>query len=140
MEAIRLTFAAIDQRIALSLLTNQILARYDNNPNQLLDTVIKATPKEFSGFCQDVIACAQKRDQMALELMQRAGDEIAKVIATLINKQQGGSPLPLALAGGLSGPIYPYLPDQYKSLIVERQGNALDGAEHYLQNILNQEN
>ena len=87
MEAIRLTFRAIDKRIKPSMLTEKILSSYENNPSKLLDHVIKATPKEFGDFCRDVVYCALENDKEAIDLLKSAANEILEVIDSLKEKQ-----------------------------------------------------
>ncbi|MCF6776656.1 hypothetical protein L3V83_08735 [Thiotrichales bacterium 19X7-9] len=137
LEAVRHTFQVVDGRVKQSQLSELILSKYNYDPFQLLDTVIQATPYEFGQFCAFVVEGVLKKDQASCEIMQKAANEIDQVIKALENKAQTKLHLPLSLAGGLSEYIEAFLPDDVRSRLVQRKGNALDGALYQLKKINN---
>ncbi|MCF6765248.1 hypothetical protein L3V82_05650 [Thiotrichales bacterium 19S3-7] len=137
LEAVRHTFQVVDTREPSSYLSQLILSNYHDDPYELLDSVIGATPCEFGQFCAYVIEGALAKDTASCAILQKAATEVVAVIKALENKQQNKLHLPLSLAGGVSDYIMMFLPERIRNRLVKRQGNALDGALYHLKKINN---
>ncbi|MCM5703322.1 hypothetical protein [Larsenimonas salina] len=70
------------------------------------------------------IVLAHSTHPKARELLSWAGREMAEMIEALDPEGR----LPLALSGGLGGPLSEWLPERYRARRVDAQGDALDGA------------
>jgi glucosamine kinase len=84
----------------------------------------KATPVEFGEIAPRVTKAAQLEDSLAVNLLQRGADHIARTLLPLGWRP----PLPICLTGGL-GPFYAgLLPGDMQALVQEPKGEPIDGA------------
>ena len=61
---------------------------------------------------------------MACDLMRRAGED-ASILIRALNRRGAGR---IALVGGFSAPLRRWLADDVQPLLVDPQGDAMDGA------------
>ena len=107
-----------------SQLTQELMARFNDDPNQIVTFAANACPAGFAAFAPKVIEAAQSGDAIARDLMQRGAGFLTRGLQTLgFDGTQT-----LCLTGGV-GPAYKaYLPEQFLAQVVAPKGSALDGA------------
>lgn len=122
--ALRRALAEHDGILPPSPLGRRIMARFQDQPEAMFLWAEGATPGEYAGFAPWVLAGAGDGDQVAVKLVRRTAEDIAQLIAALRAKGAPG----IALAGGLSEPIQPWLPDSVLPMLVAAKHDALQGA------------
>lgn len=122
--ALRLALLAHEGIVPASALTQRIMARYDNSPEQMLIWSHQATPADWGQGVPDVFAAAQEGDMHGVALIKQTAAEITQMVQPLLARSHGK----LALMGGLAVPIQPWLPADIAALLVPPQGDALSGA------------
>jgi len=129
MQAVGQAFKAFDGIIKTSLLTSTILEQFNNNPHNLLNAVVKATPADFGKFAPTVVECAKKGDSCALNLLKASGNYINQIANVLEKKQQDKSKvLPLTLIGGIAEFITPYISEDIARRLTPRLSDTVGGA------------
>ena len=117
---------AYDGRIEWSPLLRALFARFEQDPHAMLQWTLNAAPRDLGSFAPIVVEHAAKNDRVGRELMQTAAshiDAIAKRLIAVGTRQ-------IALAGGLSDHVAPWLSTITRSHLVPPKGDALDGALH----------
>lgn len=122
--ALRQALKEFDHICPASSLGTELMGHFQNSPEAMVAWSETATPKDFGRFAPDVLNHANKGDVAALELVQATAREIERLISTLISK--GAEKV--ALVGGLSEPITPWLADTAHQHLTEAKGVPLDGA------------
>ncbi len=123
-EAIRRALWAQDGRAAMTPLAAAVLARFDNSGEAIADFAKTARPTDFASLFPLVLEHAEKRDPLALALMEEAAADAARMILRLLDH---GAPT-VSLIGGLAGPLTAWLPPSIHSRLSTPRGDALDGA------------
>lgn len=114
MQAVLLTFKAFDGRAASSPLTDAMQNEW-SSPEKLLAHFHGSHAKKFASVAPLVFVAAQN-DPAARCLIQNTCDAIYEISRALFQQQtQSEDPLPLALMGGLSSPLMPYLTELFKA-------------------------
>ncbi|MDQ3235650.1 MAG: UTRA domain-containing protein [Pseudobdellovibrionaceae bacterium] len=127
-QALAQTLLLLDGRLSPdfsdSMLHQALLDQCGPSPEKIRDWlhVAKAEDYERLGFL--VLDHAEHKDQAALRLMQKAGDEIGQLILSFDKEQS----LPLSLVGGPAARMKPYLPQWLQNWAIEPQASALHGA------------
>jgi glucosamine kinase len=93
------------------------------NRERVLAWVTSANQSIFAQLAPLVVAHADQ-DEAALAILRKAGQEIAQIASALDPSQQ----LPIALCGGLAGPLQAYLPEPLKSRAIKPRADAAIGA------------
>ena len=118
------TLLAYDGVRAGSPLTQSMLAVFRNNPEDVVEFTTNAKPGDFGGFAPKVFEHAEKGDNVANWILDRA---IADVEASL-GALDLADDAPLCLLGGLA-PLYaPRLSARYRALLKPPLDDALGGA------------
>ncbi|WP_299604950.1 BadF/BadG/BcrA/BcrD ATPase family protein [uncultured Tateyamaria sp.] len=121
--ALQLTLETVDGRADATALSERILTEFDG-ASGLVGFAGAALPSEFGKLAPQVTNAAADGDALALKIMSRGGDEVARAIRHL--GWQAG--VPLCLTGGI-GPHYgPYLPENVRTCLSKAEGEPLDGA------------
>jgi glucosamine kinase len=136
MEALRLTFKALDGRCEKSPLLDAILEKFEvaeTSPQALISFANHAKPGDFGSIAPLVLQYLQSGDPYAKKLAERAAHEIDLVAFSLERKRDPErakyrGPLPLCLLGGVSRFIEPFLAPEIRSRLVPRQFDAAKGA------------
>ncbi|MEE3627524.1 BadF/BadG/BcrA/BcrD ATPase family protein [Nitrospirillum sp. BR 11752] len=123
-EAIRLALRAHDNLAPETGLTRQIRDRLGGTPAAVVGWVNDAGPADYGRLAPDVLAHAAKGDAVACSIISGAAKELETYIRHL---HALGAPN-LCLMGGLSAPLTPWLSPWARSLLVEPEGDALEGA------------
>ncbi|QMU57016.1 MAG: N-acetylglucosamine kinase [Boseongicola sp.] len=107
-----------------SVLSNQVLTEFHNDPVEMVSFAKAAAPSDFAALAPMVIKAGAKSDALGRSIMT----EGARFINSCIGKADLGESDIVCLTGGI-GPHYaPYLDDRAKSLVRPAKGTALDGA------------
>ena len=123
-EALNRTLQVHDGVLPASELSKQLMAKFQNDPVQIVDFARLASPNEYASLAPLVVQLAQDNDVHACALMTEGAAYLRKGLAALNFENTS----PLILTGGL-GPFYePFLPAEITSAIVPAEGDALDGA------------
>lgn len=122
--ALRRTMLAYDGLATHSALTRALLARFDDDPLDMIAFVNKAAPGDFAQLARPVIEAARDGDATGRLLMQEGADYLRLCIETI----GLGPEAVICLAGGI-GPHYAdHLPQEHRARLRPALGTALDGA------------
>ncbi len=129
LEAARLTFQSIDQRMEKTALTEDVFAFFDQDLNHFVSWANRANSSEFARLAPFVINHSQQEEVSAVKLMKKAAVAVNRVGAALEKMhRQKDAPLPCSLFGGISPFIEPWLGEELHARLVPRQGDANTGA------------
>jgi glucosamine kinase len=123
-EALRRALWACDGRVTWTALLRSLLAKFRSDPHAIVDWMTGALPKDFATFAPEIIEHAADGDPVAIELLQLAGAHIDALAQALVRLGADR----LCLAGGLAGPIEPWLAETTRRHLVAPRGDALAGA------------
>ena len=107
-----------------SPLTDEVLARFDGNPQSLVEYAHMARPGEFGTFASLVFDHAERGDSIGRSLVEGAVRSIEEALDAILPPGCDR----LCLLGGLAGPYRKSLTARYQALLREPIGDALDGA------------
>lgn len=125
LAACALTQKAIDGRRVHSSLSLAIQNFCGKTPNAFLAWLGDAQQNAFAKLAPLVFQSAAT-DNEALELLRKAGLEIAQMVKTL----DPNSELPLSICGRLGEALIPYLPEEIKKQNQKAKGDSTLGALH----------
>jgi glucosamine kinase len=129
LEAVRLTFQWLDQRVAKSPLLKDIFAYFDNDINNFATWSNRATSNEFARLAPLVITHSQQDDVWAKKLMKKAAQAVNRVGAALEKMQdETKPPLRCCLFGGIAPFLEPWLAEELRARLVPHEGDANSGA------------
>ncbi len=123
-EVARRVLWAYDGRIAWTGLLKKVIERFDGDPHAIVRWMGAARPRDFASLAPLVLEYAARDDVVANELMRAAANHIDTIAARLVQLDVPQ----LALAGGISSGIEPWLAPATKRHLVVPQGDALSGA------------
>jgi glucosamine kinase len=132
--ALEETLLAHDGIRSSSELTSAILKRFGSAP-EITEFARKAAPGEFASLAPEVVSAAVSGDEVALAILEQACGYIAKAVDVVSFDPD----LPVAMIGGLSQSLVPFLPEALKAKLARAKGNALDGAVRMALELLNAE-
>ncbi len=118
------TLLAHDGIVLGSALTEAILARFQEDPREIVVFGKRARPADFGAFAPEVFAYAEKGDAVAGRIL---ADAVGWIEASLDAVMPEGCDR-VCLLGGLGQPYAPYLSEPFRNLLRPPLGNALDGA------------
>lgn len=101
-----------------------IFARFDSDPHAIVRWTTAASPGDFASLAPAVVEHSRELDAVAADLMRSAAAHLDSLAARLI--MLGANRI--ALVGGLSASIEPWLADSTRRHLVPPLGDALDGA------------
>lgn len=131
MEAVRLTFKAIDGAIEKSALLDNIFARFNNNLSDFVGWANSAKSTDFAALVPIVTEFAIKNDLYGVSLLKQAAEEIAMVYNSLRNKSNAKK-LKCYLLGGLAKHTYDYLPNKEDIQVADAKKTPDKGALYML--------
>jgi glucosamine kinase len=126
LQAIRLALRAADGRQEGSALLRAVLARFDNDPFAAVAWMDRATATEYATFAPLVMRHADQGDPMGRRIVQNAAEQIDALVRALV--AQGA--LRVALLGGLSSAMEPWLAPDVRRRLVPVEADAVAGALH----------
>jgi N-acetylglucosamine kinase-like BadF-type ATPase len=104
---LRRCFRAVDQRRPTDLLQTALTHWGLDSLEDLVAYANKVPAPDFSGLAPGFIACAEKGDEVAMEVIRRGGEELAESVDLLIERLRGVEkdtvfrPPPVAVAGSI---------------------------------------
>lgn len=105
-------------------LTRALFAKFNNDPNEIVAFSMSAKPGDYGVFAPEVVKGANSGDSVGRKIVERGASHLVRCLKAL--RFNAGDPL--CLTGGV-GPHYAnYLPDEITTGLIDRRGNALDGA------------
>jgi glucosamine kinase len=122
--ALRVALKAYDGRVPRTRLANEMMGRFQDDPLEVIAWMDDATATEYAEFAPVVLDCAEQGDLAALEIVREAAQEIDGIASQLF---QCGV-LRVALVGGLSQRMQPFLSPDIRARLVPSMGDAVDGA------------
>jgi glucosamine kinase len=123
-EALRRVLWAHDGRVAWTPALAEIFNDFHNDPHAIVRFMSAARPRDFARFAPLIVAHAARQDPAAIKLMRKAARHIEALLVRLtmhgVDK--------LALVGGLSDAIKPWLAPPIANRLATPSGDALTGA------------
>jgi len=121
---LRAVVAAYDGLADRSKLTDEIIEKFGGTPRNLVAFVQSATPLDYGRLVLQLCAAQKNGDVVACRILEESVNKLVDVLDKLKVKSVGR----LCLLGGV-GPTYRrLLPPHYYDILVEPEGDALDGA------------
>jgi glucosamine kinase len=123
-EAVRRTLWAYDGRTPWTALLRDVFAEFQSDPHAIVRWMGTARPRDFARLAPLVLRSAQQSDPVGGELMRSAAGYVDALAARL-----GALGVPrLALTGGLSSSLAPWLSPETRQQLVPAAADALAGA------------
>ncbi len=122
--ALRQALLAHEHVIPASPLSETLMARFEGSPQRMVRWASDAEPADYARYAPLVAEGAARGDRMACELMREAGEDASRLARALARLGAGR----IALLGGFSAAVEPWMADDVRSLLVAPQGDAADGA------------
>ena len=69
--------------------------------SELIGYIYTHTKAEIAALCPVVVQCAARGDTLAADILRKAGESLATMVATLLRRSACKSPLPLACSGSV---------------------------------------
>ncbi|MDP3737717.1 MAG: BadF/BadG/BcrA/BcrD ATPase family protein [Hyphomonadaceae bacterium] len=123
LNALRHALRTLDGRTAPGGLSKAILAKFDDNPAEVIRWVETASATDYATLATLVTQHAASGDIAAHDLLQEAANHIAELAYALFNK---GVPK-VALVGGLAETLKAYMPPNTAARLVNPQADAMAG-------------
>ena len=123
-EALEHTLMAWDQSDLQSGLTRAILAQFNGVPAEIVAFAKQAKPGDFAKFAPRVLEAAKSGDEVGIGIMQQGAAYLNQILDTAA-VQPGDI---ICLIGGVGPHFEPFLASQYRQLLQEPGGTAIDGA------------
>ncbi len=124
LQAIRLALRAYDERAVGASLTREVMMRFNNDPFDAVAWMDRATATDYASFAPLVIRHADAGDPVARRIVRDAAEQIDELVRRL---SECGAPQ-VALLGGLSSSMQPWLAPDVQRRLVPAEGDAVDGA------------
>ncbi len=122
--AIRRSLWALEGMAPMTPLAEAVLDRFDHHPPNAVEWAGTATPGDFGSFAPLVFEHADKRDALAMPIVEDAARDVSRAIARLL---EVGAPS-VAMIGGVFPRILPWLPPPYRAVCVKPERDPVDGA------------
>ncbi len=124
LELFRQVLLTMDGVGSSTPLTDEISARFGDDPMRLVEFSGQARPADFASFAPAVVGAAGKGDKVGLYLMQRGADYLMVVLRSL----GWTTGEPICAIGGVAPHYVQYLPPEMAGSVIAPLGSALDGA------------
>jgi glucosamine kinase len=124
LQALRLALRALDGRLERTALLNDILQRFKDDPFEATAWMDRATATEYASLAPLVMRHADQGDANGRRVVQHAAEQIDALVRTLFEL---GAPR-VALLGGLSSAIEPWLAPDVRRRLKPADGDAVTGA------------
>ena len=115
---------AYDQLLPWTPLLRTLFAQFESDPYAIVRWMTAAGPREYASLAPLIVTHADRDDTAARNLMRAAGAHIDQLVAKVAATGSGR----VALLGGLSASIEPYLVNSTRILLVAARGDAMSGA------------
>ncbi|WP_168990589.1 BadF/BadG/BcrA/BcrD ATPase family protein [Aureimonas flava] len=124
LAAVEAAFRGADARLSGSTLADAVLERVGGEATRLTAWCDAASATDYATLAPLVVEAARGGDRTA-EAILRTG---AQAIGDLVDTLRDAGCERVALAGGLAGPLTPFLPEGLAETLDEPLGDPLDGA------------
>jgi glucosamine kinase len=124
LSAVRHALRALDGRTKRTRLSHAVTERFGHSAASVVSWMDQASPGDYGELAPLVMDYAEAGDEIALSIVEDAVLHVERFIDTIFAK---GAPR-LALLGGLSTRLRPWLRVRTNSRLSEPLGDALDGA------------
>ena len=124
LQAMRLALRAFDGRIERTSLLAEVMHRFRDDPMQAVAWMDKATATDYATFAPMVMRHADQGDPAARRIVQSAAEQLDALVRALFDQ---GAPR-VALLGGLSSAIEPWLSPDIRRRLKPADGDAVSGA------------
>lgn len=122
--AVRRALWALEGMAPMSPLAVEVLDRFDHHAPVAVTWADGATPKDFGSFAPLVFDHAERRDALAMPIVQEAAGDVARVITRLLEL---GAPQ-VAMIGSVFPRLLPWLPPPVAAVCIRPARDAADGA------------
>lgn len=122
--AIRRALWALEGMAPMTPLAEEVLDRFDRDAATAVEWAARATPGDYGSFAPMVFEHADRRDPLAMPIIEEAANDVCRAIRRLLEL---GAPS-VAMIGGVFPQILPWLAPPFRSVCVEPQRDAADGA------------
>jgi glucosamine kinase len=126
LQAIRLALRAHDGRLESGALLREIMARFTNDPTAAVAWMDKASATDYATFAPLVMRHADQGEPMGRRIVQGAAEQIDGLVRALV----GRGAERIALVGGLSSAIEPWLAPDVRRRLKPVEADAVTGAIH----------
>jgi glucosamine kinase len=124
LQAIRLALRALDGRIDRTALLTDVLSRFDDDPFEAVAWMDRASATDYATFAPLVMRHADNGDPVGRRIVQGAAEQVDGLVRALVER---GAPR-IALIGGLSSAIEPWLAPDVRRRLKPLDGDAVSGA------------
>lgn len=124
LQAVRLALRAQDGRIDMTGLLAEVMQRFHGDPMQAVAWMDRASATDYATFAPLVMRHADQGDPAGRRIVQAAAEQIDALVRALFDK---GAPR-VALLGGLSSAIEPWLAPDVRRRLKPADGDAVSGA------------
>jgi glucosamine kinase len=124
LQAIRLALRALDGRIDRTALLTDVLSRFDDDPFEAVAWMDRASATDYATFAPLVMRHADNGDPLGRRIVQGAAEQVDGLVRALVER---GAPR-IALIGGLSSAIEPWLAPDVRRRLKPLDGDAVSGA------------
>ncbi|MCP8936969.1 N-acetylglucosamine kinase [Alsobacter sp. SYSU M60028] len=124
LQSIRLALRAYDGRLDSTPLLADVLARFGGDPAEAVAWMDKASATEYATFAPLVMRHADNGDPAGRRIVQGAAEQIDGLVRALVER---GAPR-IALIGGLSSAIEPWLAPDVRRKLKPVDSDAVSGA------------
>lgn len=105
-------------------LTRSLFSKFGDDPSEVVAFSMTAKPGDYGAFAPEVVKSARAGDPLGEKIIRKGVIHLVRCLKAL--HFNAGDPL--CLTGGV-GPHYAgYLPEDVTAGLIQREGNALDGA------------
>jgi glucosamine kinase len=124
LHAIRCALRACDGRIAPTDFTRAVMARFTDEPAEVVVWADNASATDYARFAPLVMDHAERGDPSAREIVTSAARDVDSLVRRLMSEGVAR----VALAGGVAARIGPWLAEDVRHVLVQSEGDALGGA------------
>ncbi len=129
LEAARLTFQWLDNRIEKSLLAEEVFAFFNHDMDRFAMWAGRANSSEFARLAPLVINHMQQEEVQSVRLIKKAAHAVDRIgIALMKSQEEPETKLACSLSGGIAPFIEPWLCEELRDCLVARHGDASSGA------------
>jgi glucosamine kinase len=124
LQAVRLALRAHDERIARTALLAEVMQRFKDDPAEAVAWMDQASATDYATFAPLVMRHANQGDAAGRRIVQNAAEQIDGLVRALFDQ---GAPH-VALLGGLSSALEPWLSPDVRRRLKPADGDAVSGA------------
>ncbi len=124
LKVVQLALRAHDGRHDRTALLEEVMHRFHNDPVEAVAWMDRSTATDYAGFAPMVLRHADQGDPAGRRIVQEAAEQIDTLVRVLFEQ---GAPR-VALLGGLSSALEPWLAPDVRRRLKPADGDAVAGA------------